>query len=231
MANFGLSRPTIAKLNVETGTYSDAFKCGHAINTSITPNYNSASLYGDNTQQEQVDEFSNAKVELGIDTLPIKAAEMLFGHRITEDGDEINSTEDFGSYVGYGFITVERQKGKNKYRACLLTKVTFTEGAESYQTKGNNIQFGTPSLSGVATGNDDNIWRIKSPYLKSEKECDEWILKMMGLDQEQSGSGSGTGGGGTEQPGGGSGTGGSGTEQPGGGSEESGSSTDETTGE
>lgn len=217
MANFGLSRPTIAKLNVETGTYSDAFKCGHAINTSITPNYNSAALHGDNMQLEQVEEFSNAKVDLGIDTLPIKAAEMLFGHKFTEEGTEIDSTEDFGSYVGYGFITVERHNSKNKYRACLLTKVLFTEGAESYQTKGNNIQFGTPTLAGVATGNDDGTWRIKSPYLKSEKECDEWILKMMGLDQEQTGGGSGTGG--------------SGTEQPGGGSEESGGGTDETTGE
>lgn len=227
MANFGLSRPTIAKLNVETGKYSDAFKCGHAINTSITPNYNSASLYGDNTQQEQVDEFSNAKVELGIDTLPIKAAELLFGHKITEDGNEIDSTEDFGSYVGYGFITVERQKGKNKYRACLLTKVTFTEGAESYQTKGNNIQFGTPALSGVATGNDDGTWRIKSPYLKSEKECDEWILKMLGLDQEQPGGG--TDGNGTEQPGGGSGSAGTGPEQSESNTEESGG-TDADTG-
>lgn len=225
MANFGLSKPTIAKLNVETGKYSDPFKCGHAINTSVTPNYQSGSLYGDNIQLEQVDEFSNAKVELGIDTLPIKAAEILFGHKITEDGDEINSTEDTGSYVGYGFITVEKQNGKNKYRACLLPKVIFTEGAESFQTKGNSIQFGTPSLSGTASGNSDGIWRFKSPYLKSEKECDEWILKTMGLDQDQPG-------GGTEQPGSGTGSGGSGTDQPeaGSGTEESGTDQEESAG-
>lgn len=230
MANFGLSRPTIAKYNPETGTYSDPFKCGHAINTSVTPNYQSGSLYGDNIQLEQVDELSNAKVELGIDTQPIKAAEILFGHKITEDGDEINSTEDAGSYVGYGFITVERQNGKNKYRACLLTKVIFTEGAESYQTKGNSIQFGTPSLSGTATGNNEGIWRIKSPYLKSEKECDEWILKTMGLDQEQPGGETETGGGETEKPEGGTEASGGETEQPGGGTEESGNDPEESAG-
>ena len=57
MANFGLSRPIIAKLNTETGKYSDAVKCGKAINTTVTPNYNTASLYADDAQQEQVEEF------------------------------------------------------------------------------------------------------------------------------------------------------------------------------
>lgn len=181
MANFGLSRPTMAKLNTNNGTYSNAFKCGKAINTSVTPNYNSASLYADNAQQEQVDEFNNAKVELGVDTMPIKAAELLFGHKITDSEEETDNTEDSGSYVGYGFITSEMQNGVKKYRACFLTKVKFTEGAESYQTKGNSIQFATPTLTGVATGNKDNVWRIKSPYFDSEEKCDEWILKKMGI--------------------------------------------------
>lgn len=189
MPNFGLSRPIIAKLNVQTGKYSDAFKCGKAINTSITPNYNKASLYADNAQQEEVSEFKNAAVELGVDTLPVKAATIMFGHKIDKDGVEINNTNDSGEYVGYGFITAEKVSGVTRYRACLLTKVKFEEGAESYQTKGDSITFQTPTLSGTAMGNNENEWRYKSPYLDTEQECDEWILKKMGIEEAAEGTG------------------------------------------
>lgn len=184
MANFGLSFPTIAKLNVETGKYSGAFKCGKAINTSVTPNYNEAALFADDMQTETVSEFKNATVELGVDTVPIEAAELLFGHKIAEDGSEKSNTDDSGTYVGYGFITAERVSGVDKYRACLLHKVMFKETAESYQTKGDSIQFGTPALSGIATADNNGDWRTKSPYLDSKNACDKWILQQMGLSEE-----------------------------------------------
>lgn len=185
MANFGLSFPTIAKLNVETGKYSGAFKCGSAINTSVTPNYNEAALFADNRQKETVSEFKNATVELGVDTVPIKAAELLFGHKITEDGTETSNADDSGAYVGYGFITSEMLSGVKKYRACLLRKVKFKETAESYQTKGDSIQFGTPALSGTATADNQGDWRIKSPYLESEDACDKWILQQLGVTEPE----------------------------------------------
>lgn len=182
MANFGLSRPIIAKLDPATGKYVKAIKCGNAINTSVTPNYNKASLYADNVQQEEISEFKNASVELGVDRLQVEAAPIIFGHTVSEDGAETSKSDDMGSYVGYGFNTAEIISGVRKYRACLLTKVKFEEGAESFQTKGDSIQFSTPTLSGTATENEKKEWRKKSPYLETEEACDAWILKEMGLD-------------------------------------------------
>lgn len=184
MANFGLSHPIIAKYNAETGVYSNAIKCGKAINTSVTPNYNEATLFADNGEDENVKEFKNASVELGVNTVPKKAVEMIFGHKVDEDGTETSNINDSGSYVGYGFIVAESNSGVKKYRACLLTKVKFKEGAESYQTKGDSIVFATPTLSGEASGNNKNDWRIKSPYFDTEKECDAWILEKMNLSDQ-----------------------------------------------
>lgn len=184
MANFGLSHPIMAKLNVATGAYSDVFKCGKAINTSVTPNHNEVATYADNGLDESVKEFKNATVELGVNMVPKKAAEILFGHKVEEDGTETSNANDSGSYVGYGFIVAEMNSGVKKYRACLLTKVKFQEGAESYQTKGDSIAFTTPTLSGEAFGNNANDWRIKSPSFDTEKECDEWILEQMGLSDQ-----------------------------------------------
>lgn len=183
MANFGLSHPIMAKLNVATGAYSDVFKCGKAINTSVTPNYNTAALFADNVQDEDIRELKNATVELGVNTLPIKAGEVLFGHKITkdEDEDEVSNIDDSGYYVGYGFITAEMISGEKKYRGCFLPKVKFSEGTESYKTKGDSIEFSTPSISGTAIGNNAKDWRRKSKYFDTEEECDAWILKKMDL--------------------------------------------------
>lgn len=191
MANFGLSKPWIAELNAENDTYSNGFKCGSAMSTSVTPNFNEASLYADNQQKEYVKEFKNATVAVGVDRIPIKAAPILFGHTVAEDDEETSKSEDSSHYVGYGFITAEQVDGVKKYRACVLLKVKFAEGEESFTTKGDNIVFSTPTLSGIAIANNSGEWRKKSPYYATEDEADEWIQKILGVKAE---SDAGTGG-------------------------------------
>lgn len=179
MANFGLSHPWIAKLNTETGKYSGAFRCGKAVNTSVSPNYNEASLFADNQEQEHVKELKNAAVTLGTDSMPVAAASVMFGHFVGESGEEISNTNDAGNYVGYGFITTEKVSGINKYRACVLLKALFTEGEESYDTKGDSIVFKTPSISGIAMALENGEWRKKSPYFATEEEADKWIQTQL----------------------------------------------------
>lgn len=182
MANFGLSLPYMAQLDVAAGTYSKGFKCGKAISTSITPNTVSAQLYADNNSAEDVTEFSNAAVELGVSTLPATAVPILFGHAIdSESQDETSNTGDSANYVGYAFIVADMLNGKKSYQACFLPKVKFTEGAESFETKGDNITFQTPSLSGTAYGNEDGDWRIKSKKFDTEAEAEEWIKDKLNI--------------------------------------------------
>ena len=82
MPNFGLSRPWIAKLNTETGAYSNAFNVGKAINTSVTPEYAEGSLYADNQEAEYAKEFKSAAVTLGTSTLPVVAKTMMLGKKL-----------------------------------------------------------------------------------------------------------------------------------------------------
>lgn len=181
MANFGLSKPWIAKYNPETNTYSNGFKCGKAINTAVTPNFNEAGLYSDNQQTENVTEFKNANVTLGVDRMPVVAATVLFGHTVNDSGEEVSKTGDSAGYVGYGFITAEMMDGTKKFRACLLHKVQFKEGEDSYETKGDSIVFKTPTLSGIAMGTTNEDWRTKSPYFDTEAEADAWIQAKLGV--------------------------------------------------
>jgi len=192
MANFGLSKPWIAKYvettsgNTTTASYTDGFQCGRAVSTAITPNYSDAELYADNVQVEYVSEFKNANVTLGLDRLPVAAATIVFGHTVDNTTGDSKGTEtdkgaDSAAYVGYGFITAEMVDGVKQYRACILTKVKFIEGEESFETKGDTITFSTPSLSGKAMADCNDVWRIKSPYFTTEAAADGWIKTQLSI--------------------------------------------------
>lgn len=192
MANFGLSLPTIAKLNTSTGKYSEKFKCGKAISTSVVPNYATGVLWADNGKAEDVKEFKDATVTLGVDSMPIKSAEVMYGHEVKEDGAIIERATDQENYVGYGFVGREMKEGKKQYRGCILLKVKFQEGEESYSSKGDNITFGTPTLTGsaeqIGVGSDKEEWRIKSQFFATEKEADDWIEKFFDDNSEDPGT-------------------------------------------
>lgn len=183
--NFGMSRPWVAELDAETGTYANAFRCGEAVSTSITPNYVEGSMYGDNAQVVYVREFKDATVNLGVTSLPARAAASMFGHTVQGNGEETRKTDDASRYVGYGFITKGMDGGgTSRYRACFLLKVKFTEGEESFETKGDSIVFKNPSLSGQATGGKGNEWNRKSPYFDTEEEADAWIQIQIGTKEK-----------------------------------------------
>lgn len=182
MANYGLSNPWFAELDTTTGSYSNAFQVGEAITTSITPEYNEASLYANNREVENVKEFKRATVTAGTSRLPIAARTVVFGHRVNNAGEEVSGTDDSGKYVGYGFISKEMTNGVTQYMACIVLKVKFNEGEESFETKGESLAFKNPSISGTASAigvayNDvkKTDWRIKSPLFDTEEEADQWI--------------------------------------------------------
>jgi hypothetical protein len=165
MAYFGLRNPVIAKYNRSTGVYSNGFICGKAVSLEVNPNYSEGSLYGDDEQAEYEKAFINANVTLGTTTLPLAAAEVVFGHTVDSETNEvIKKTTDESEYVGVGVVIDEVVDGVKKYFALIITCAQFSEGAESFQTKGESITFGNPSIAGLAIGDINSQWQIKKPY-------------------------------------------------------------------
>ena len=185
--NFGFSKPIVAKYNYNSSTgvvsYSDAIQIGEGVSTSVTPSYANAKLYGDNRTVEEVNEFVNAAIALGVTRVPLKAAELLYGHEINEiDGIEHSKAGDVSNYVGYGF-TAKNSDGT--YDACVLRKVKFVEGEDTYQTKGESVTFKQPSLSGSALAPDDGgDWRTKAYGFVSEEAAENWVKSVLGLGSQ-----------------------------------------------
>lgn len=182
--NFGFSKPWIAeyKYDESTGkvTYENGFLVGEGVNTTVTPGYANAKLYGDNKAVEEINEFTSAAVSLGVTRMPLKAANVLFGHKIDDSVayTETSNVDDVAKYVGYGF-TAKNSDGT--FDACVLYKVKFAEGEDTYQTKGDSITFKQPTLSGSAFASDEtNDWRTKKYGFTSEEEALTWVKDILG---------------------------------------------------
>lgn len=180
---FGLSRPYIAK---RTGkkAYSNGFVCGEAMNTTVTSQYAEATVYGDNRAVKNKKSFKYADVTMGTTRLPRTAEEIMFGHTVDQEtGQVTGNAGDEENYVGYGFISQEEIDGVDKNVAVVLYKVLFSEGENGYETKGENLTFKTPSVSGKALAEDDGDWIARRPF-DTETEAEAWIKQMLGITEK-----------------------------------------------
>lgn len=185
MAYYGLARPYIGKLHVENNTYSDGFRCGKAVNTDITPNYKDGSLFGDNQLQEYAREFKDADVNLGVTELPLEAADTMFGHTVDQEKKSIiYKASDDSNYVGYGIYANEMVNGKKCYVGVFLPKVKFTEAAESYSTKGDAIEFKTPTLTGKVYALENGVWKERQIF-ETEEDVQKWLEGKVGIAEAE----------------------------------------------
>lgn len=187
MAYIGLAHPVIASLKsqsttsgVTTPTYEKAFICGKAVSMSVTPNYNETKLYADNILDEYVKEFKDGTISLGVDRLPIAAKNILFGHTVDASGKEVTyKSGDAAPYVGVGFYVDEVVDGAKQYVASVIYKCKFAEGATDFTTKGESIEFKTPSLEGAIAALDDGQWK-KDKVFDTEAAAISWVESQLG---------------------------------------------------
>ena len=163
MAYIGLRKPFVAQLDLATGTYSNGFQYSHAVSVNITPNYVEASLYGDDQQVEYEKSFKNANVSLGTTGTPAQAASTVFGHTVNE-GKVIYKATDESNYVGVGVIAPEKVDGVTKYVALIVLAAKFSDPADALTTKGENLQFNSPTIDGVAIANNDGEWKMTQAF-------------------------------------------------------------------
>lgn len=181
MAYIGLRKPIIG-LRKSKGSYETPYAFGKAIGITVTPNYAEGSLYADDIQSEYDKEFVSAETTLNTDTIPSEARESVFGHKMNETEVEF-AADDESNFVGVGWISVEKNDGKKSYTGNFLPKVKYAEPAEEYTTKGENIEYKTPSITGRALAEDDGKWK----YVKSfptEKEALDYVYGKFGAALE-----------------------------------------------
>ena len=173
MAQYKAKMPIFAPIKTESdgasATYDKGIVLGKMMSLNLTPNFNEASLYGDDAQAEYEKEFKDLDVSLNTTFLPAEAYQAMFGSTVTTGtsgkGSAITSNiGDTAKYGGLGCVITEKENGTAKYWVVWLPKVKFAPPGGNYQTKGDNITWNTPSISGKGIADNLGNWREMESY-------------------------------------------------------------------
>lgn len=190
MAVVGMRYPVAAPITTETEgaaiTYGTGFVIAKAIRANLTYNRNDNPLYADDVIAENDTGLTSVDIELEIDKLVDDIRVNLLGDVATgTDSDVIEQTDASAPYAGFGYMRVLIEGGEKKYQGVWFHKVQFSEPSEETQTKGETIEWGTPTLNGTAMGvRIDNTGAIKYSKRKvfdTAAACIAWLDGLAGI--------------------------------------------------
>ena len=164
MATIGLDKLFYSKITEgENGdeTYETPVSLAKAMTAELSVELAEATLYADDGAAEVVKEFQSGTLPLGVDDIGAAAASDLTGAVIDQNGVIISASEDGGAPVAIGF---RAKKANGKYRYFWLYRVIFGIPATNLTTKGESIEFSTPSIEGTVTRRNKVDGQGKHPW-------------------------------------------------------------------
>lgn len=177
MAIKGLSIPIVANY-AATGsnvTYSNGMVAGAAVEytASWTTSENNP-LYGDNKIKENdAGTFQSGELTLGttdltqdISKLILGLKEATFSYGESKEVKELVYDDDMKSpYLGFGVIELHQNDDVDEYRTVFLPKVQFALPENTATTKGETVEWQTPSITGTIYRSDQEDSRYKHPWM------------------------------------------------------------------
>ena len=164
MATIGLDKLYYSKITEgATGdeTYATPVSLAKAIDADLAIELLEAVLYADDGADTAIKEFKSGTLTLGIDDIGVQSAQDLTGAVLDTNGVLISSGEDTPAPVAIGF----RAKAANgHYRYFWLYRVLFGIPGASLKTKGDSIEFSTPSIEGTITRRNKLDGASKHPW-------------------------------------------------------------------
>ena len=157
MATIGLDKLFYSKITEgENGdeTYATPVALAKAMTAELSVELAEATLYADDGAAEVVKEFQSGTLTLGVDDIGKSVA------------------EDLGAPVAIGF---RAKKANGKYRYFWLYRVIFGIPATNLTTKGESIEFSTPSIEGTVTRRNKVDGQGKHPWKAEVSEDDAGV--------------------------------------------------------
>lgn len=191
MAKVGLKYPVYAKLTedelAKTLTYSGGAVMAKLIKADISVTVGDEKLYADDMVAESDRSFSDGTVTVDVDDLYDAAKVDLLGYIEGATVDAGISSKELtamgdasGAYVGFGFYGKVKRSGASRYRAIWLKKVQFAEPDDSFETKGENVAFQTPTIDGSIMVAVDGTYKDEATF-STEAACKAWLDGKSGI--------------------------------------------------
>ena len=146
MATIGLDNMVYAKITEGANgeeSYAVPKILAKAIKADMSIELAEAALYADDALAHSVKAFKGGKLSLGVEDIGVAVASDLTGASVDDNGVLVAASEDDGCLVAVGFRAL---KPDGKYRYFWLYRTKFAVPSSNLQTKGDNIQFQTPTI-------------------------------------------------------------------------------------
>lgn len=185
MPQFDLRGMKVAKYQNTNGviSYATPVALGDAMNVNIDLRFAEGRLYAESVLAEYVREPTGGTISVGTKYIKKDAEVLMFGCTAETDNDEVVYTgKDNANYVGYGAYAPDKIDGVTKFTAFFIHKTMFGPPGYSLQTKGENIQFSTPTTSGEFLPDDSADKKMLSrATLATEAAAIAWINTKFGV--------------------------------------------------
>lgn len=178
MAGIGLKQFVWAPLKDDNLTYNitddELKKLAGAIESSLNFNFNEAQLAVDDQIQEDVKEFKDGDLTLGIDDDNDAVFNEILGKAegdVTDvnNPESISNVNDTPKYVGFSQIITKLKNNVKLYKVEFLPKVKFAPFTSGAKTKGASLEFTTPSVTGKVYANAEGVYERHQTFDTYEK--------------------------------------------------------------
>lgn len=187
MAFIGMRHVVVSKVATHTDgaepTYSEGRVAGKAIQGNLTINRNNNPLYADDIIAEDDNGITSMELELGLDDLD-EATQAYMGllKEVAGTGSEgatYYENSAAAENVGVGYMRVRRKNGVTTFQGVWVYKALFSKNAENSQTKGETIEWQTPTINGRCMGlivdNTGEATFRKVKNFTSEAAAETWL--------------------------------------------------------
>lgn len=195
MAFVGMQHVVAAKITAKPDnampTYSAGMVIGKAIQAELSITRNSNPLHADDVVAEDDNSITAISVSIGMDDFSEEAQAYLgLLKEVTGSGaDDKTYYETSGSAdsAGLGYMRVRRKGGITTYQGVWVLDVLFGVESENSQTRGESIEWQTPTVTGKAAAHmittvdpNDPVFRMKKNF-STAAACIAWLDQQAGL--------------------------------------------------
>lgn len=196
MAVIGLSKPYFAEYSNDgtNVTYSGGGLMGKAISMTTRPSTTEDSnLYADNSVAESERAFAGGSGTINTDNLSQEVTKVILGVKeqaiptvsgMTDtDVKELVFDDEMNiPYLGIGHVVQAKVNGVYKYRAIILTKVKFSIPEDSFTTKGESIEWQTPTVNYAIMKDDTatHMWKRVAEFT-NEADAERYIKNILNI--------------------------------------------------
>lgn len=200
MATKGLSIPVCGTYsnNGNAVTYSDPFIANKAVEYGITwTTSDDNPLYADNgIAENDKGTFQSGELSLTTAGLPQELSLKILGTKSVKDtiGEQEITVQVFDEtrkspYLGFGIIELHQENDIDQYRAVFLNKVYFNIPENAATTRGENIDWQTPTITAKVMRSDEKTANKVHPWMEdawftTESDALAWLEYKCGKTAE-----------------------------------------------